>query len=64
MCDETVGRDLCIFSDRFKVEDICNETVRRERYTLRYVHGSCLLRYVPDHLKTQEAYGRVVEIIV
>ena len=58
---KAVGRDPCIFSDRFKVEDICNETVHRKPYTLRCVHGPCLLRYVLDHLKTQEAYSRVVE---
>ena len=62
MCNEVLGRDLC--SLEFFPEDKCNDTVRREPYTLRYVHGACLLRYVPDHLKTQEVYGRVVEKIV
>ena len=46
-----IRRLIMVIPDRFKTQELCNEAVEADPYTLRFI---------PDHLKTREMCNEVM----
>ena len=56
MCNEEVRIELSIlafFPNRFKTQKMCNEAVRNWPWP----------SFIPDHLRTQETYNKIIQAI-